>query len=60
MTKSPTFSLVNFLPVWMSLDKPDFESEDNHSLTFDVPEISDKVVFVEHFNFQYSAIISLY
>jgi hypothetical protein len=29
-------------------------------LTFDIPEISDKVVFVEHFNFQYSAIISLY
>ena len=29
--------------VWMSLNKPDFESEENHSLTFDVSEISDKV-----------------
>ena len=44
----------------MSLSKPDFESEENHSLAFDVPEVSDKVVFGKCLYFQYFAVVSMF
>jgi hypothetical protein len=38
----------------MSLDKANFESDEKHSLAFDVPEISDKVVFLSYRTFIFS------
>ena len=43
MTNDSWWHFVFCFVVWLSLDKPCFETEDKHSLSFDISDIPDKV-----------------